>query len=96
MPSGRNRRDCLASVSEPQWLKTYDRWRKEISSQRIDAHANLYELLITVAAAYIADGWAMDSDITRNFSGFFVVRGDVRLHVHIMPREHALAPHGRS
>jgi hypothetical protein len=78
-------------VNQPRWLKTFDRYGKQLSSRRIEPMADLRKVMDSEAARWSAGGWTVESDGA--WGEIYVNRNGERIQVLLTPAEHPMEGH---
>jgi hypothetical protein len=93
MTPGRRRRNSnpLATVNERRWLKTFDRYGKELSSRCIEPMTDLRRLMGEEIARWVATGWTVEGNGA--WGEFYANRTGDRVQVLLTPAEHPVEPH---
>jgi len=94
MPRRRFHYDCLATTSEPRWLKVFDRESNMLSSRRLEPYTDLRAALRVTAEQFKSEGWTIEGDGPQSWTGhYFMNRNDDRWFVAIMPSAEPLKAH---
>jgi hypothetical protein len=78
-------------VNQPRWLKTFDRYGKQLSSRRIEAMADLRKVMDSEAAHWSGGGWTVEGDGA--WGEIYVNRNGERFQVLLTAAEHPMEGH---